>query len=106
MDKLVMAPEAVLEDIRNDIFYFMTRYSGENDTRSYQLLGAIKERITEELKSYKHPVCNCERWCDLPNGHVGQCAVTFSRDLHQQPETVHNCPWCGTERCLGQSTKT
>ena len=45
-----------LESIRTEIFYFMTRYPAENDTRSYKLLGKFKEHITEYLHQYED--CN------------------------------------------------
>lgn len=42
-----------LESIRNEIFYFMTKYPGENDMRSYKLLGKLKEQITQYLHQHK-----------------------------------------------------
>jgi uncharacterized protein YuzE len=41
--------EKALEDVRRDIFYFMTRHDPNRAKEAYTLLGTIKERITSVL---------------------------------------------------------
>lgn len=53
-----------IEAIRNEIFYFMTRNVDEKGSKSYQLLGSIKEELTDMITALSTPISSIEP-CDM-----------------------------------------
>lgn len=53
LEKVEIANEA-LGRIRNEIFYFMVQNVDQKGAKSYQLLGSIKEELTDTLSSIEN----------------------------------------------------